>query len=189
MDSQTAGGGDPWCAGTGGTKRLGQMNGSMREKSGEIQVRADQGWNCFCISVSNSEETLDEVISLRPMTQKPIFLQKVIFIFPFRVYWWLHKNSWKNINRVLTHFCLKVPPLHLGCKMANQPQRQLKSLGLSRRRGLTAEEITDFQSSLSCGHCKLMLLKHNIKHCLPLTLSHRNWPSLEQNRLCPLVRS
>lgn len=49
--------------------------------------KSRSGWNCFCISVSNSEETLDEVILLRPTTQKPIFLQEVIFIFPFRVYW------------------------------------------------------------------------------------------------------
>lgn len=51
--------------------------------------------------------------SLWLKNQKPGLPREVTFIFLFRVHWWFHKNSWRNISK-LTHFCLKVFPLTLG---------------------------------------------------------------------------
>lgn len=77
--------------------------------SREIRVRIDE---CMCEKklekntgksragvelsrpiTSHSKKKLDEVILLWPKSQKPIFPLEAIFIFPFRVYWWFHKNS------------------------------------------------------------------------------------------------
>lgn len=86
------------------------MQERMREKSEKNTGRNSSGR--IVLTGHLTHYTWDEVtLAEEPGARTP---PGGPFIFLFRVHWWFHKNSWRNINRVLTHFCLKVFPLALG---------------------------------------------------------------------------
>lgn len=197
LDSPTAGTtmgerSSSWCQGTGRAERLERerMNERMRAKSGKIQVRADQGQDCFCLTASRSQKTLDEVTLLWPKSQKPIFPQGVILIFPFSIYRWFHKNSWKTETEFWLTSAWKSflwvwagsYTFLIGCNLANHPQKrtEIPEFELKEKfdcwRKLLIAEQPFFR------HCKRMILKHKIKAlCFFRPISNRSWP-LELNR-------
>lgn len=168
------------------------------QNQNKIRRRA-HGVELSCPITSHTEKTLDEVILFWPKSQKPIFPLEAIFIFPFRVCWWFHKNSWKNINGVLTHLCLKVFPLSLGWFLLyilirlqeGQPVPETNwnpQIWIEREVWLL-QKTTDFQSNLPWGIANWCpIFSHTELRHLFHPISNRNW-SLELNHVCPLVLS
>lgn len=64
----------------------------MRKSTG----KGRSGVEPSCQTSSHSQKTLNKGTLLWPTSQKPRGPQEAIFIFPFRVYRWFHKNLWEE---------------------------------------------------------------------------------------------
>lgn len=135
------------------------MAESAREKPGETEVRAGLVRTVLPAWVSLREDTgrgciipaKDSEANIPPGGR---------FYFPIQSLLGILQEPLKNINRVLTHLCLKALPLSLGGFLhiftrlqRGQPAPEINQNPCVRAEGEVCllKKMTDFQSNLSLG--------------------------------------